>query len=259
MNGEERQRATHKPGDTVVLKGELLLLCTRRARSLPLPGGLRELHEFGEPDAAGIVGESPAAWTLREELARAAARDDHVLLRGESGTGKELAAKVLHQGSKRANGPFVTHNASTFTLSLLASELFGNPANYPNHGMQARKGLLAAADHGTLFLDEIGDCPLEAQVQLLRALDTGEYKLLGETTSRRVDVRVVGATNRDDSRFRGDFFARFLVRVRIPPLRERQEDIPLLIRSWLLERARKYPELAGRFVRVGLLDGRSRR
>jgi DNA-binding NtrC family response regulator len=107
---------------------------------------------------------------------RAAATDDYVLIQGESGTGKELAAAVLHKGSKRAKGPFVAHNASNFTLSLLDSELYGNSANYPNPGMPARQGLFGSADRGTLFLDEVGECPLEVQAHLLRVLDAGTGK-----------------------------------------------------------------------------------
>ena len=121
--------------------------------------------------------------------------------------------------------------------------------------MPARKGIVGTADRGTLFLDEIGDLPLDAQVQLLRVLDEGEYRPVGEATARRVDIRLVGATNQDESRFRGDFHARFDVRVRIPPLRERREDIALLVRHLLLERAREYPELADRLL-MKTADGR---
>ncbi len=131
------------------------------------------------------------------------------------------------------------------------SELYGNSANYPNPGMPARKGLLGTADRGTLFLDEIGDCPLEVQTRLLRVLDAGEYQPVGEATSRRVDVRVVGATNKDDGAFRPDFRARFRDSIRVPPLRERREDIPLLIRHGLLREAHESPDVASRLCRVG--------
>src|SRR5580692_6525282 len=252
VNGGEKTTATLKEGDTILLRRQALLLCVRRPKTLPGP---RALHAYGGPDAHGIVGESPAVWDLREQLARAAATDDYVLVQGESGTGKELAAAVLHKASKRANGPYVPHNASNFTISLLDSELYGNLANYPNHGMPARKGLFGSADRGTLFLDEVGDCPLEVQAHLLRVLDAGEYRPVGDATARRVDVRVIGATNRDDSFFRPDFRARFGRSVRMPPLRERREDIPLLVRHWLLRRAQKYPESASRFLRVGPSGG----
>jgi transcriptional regulator with AAA-type ATPase domain len=236
INGQEVQKATKatlRPGDTVMFRNEVVLLCVLRPRMLPaLPAGFA-LHAFGEPDADGIVGESPAAWRMRAELARVAAGSSHVLIRGESGTGKELAAAVIHHRSNRARGPLVSRNAAVFTSTLIASELFGSPANYPNPGMPARKGLLGTADGGTFFLDEIGDCPLEVQAQLLRVMDQGEYQAVGEATVRHVDVRFVGATNRDESLFREDFLAR----VHLPPLRERREDIPLLARHFLLQQS----------------------
>jgi DNA-binding NtrC family response regulator len=255
FNGQEQPKATLRPGDTVMLRREAVLLCVSRPRVLSEMHGAGELHAFGEPDAHGIVGESPAVWRMRAELARAAGGASHVLIQGDSGTGKELAAAVIHHRSSRASGPFVSRNASAFTSSLIASELFGNPANYPNPGMVARKGLLGTANRGTLFLDEIGDCPLDAQAQLLRVMDQGEYQPVGEAVARRVDVRLVGATNRDESFFRTDFLARFLARVRLPPLRERREDIPLLARHFLLRHAEKSPEVRERLCRKGA-DGR---
>ena len=196
---------------------------------------------------------------MREQLARSAQGHSHVLIQGDSGTGKEMAASVIHKRSSRANGPFVPRNASTFTETLIASELFGNPANYPNPG-PARKGLLGTADKGTLFLDEIGDCPLEVQAQLLRVMDAGEYQPVGEAVARRVDVRFVGATNREESRFRSDLLARFLTRIRLPALRERREDVPLLARHFLLRYAeslepKESQKFRERFCREGT-DGR---
>ena len=252
FNGQERPNAILRAGDTVMFRNEAVLLCVSRPRALPALSPARELHAFGEPDADGIVGESPAVWRMREELARAARGQSHVLIQGDSGTGKEMAAAVIHEMSSRAGEPFVSRNASAFTSSLIASELFGNPPNYPNPGMPARKGLLGTADRGTLFLDEIGDCPLDVQAQLLRVMDQGEYQAVGEAVARRVDVRFVGATNRDESLFRPDFLARFLARVRLPPLRERREDIPLLARHFLLRHIGQSPELRERFCREGL-------
>ncbi len=188
---------------------------------------------------------------LRYAVAQAAATDDYVLVRGESGTGKELTANAIHAGSARAKQPFVSHNASNATLTLLESTLFGNVAHYPSRGDPARKGLFGEADRGTLFFDEIGDMPMEMQTQLLRVLDSGECRQLGADAARRVNVRVIGATNEDGGMFRPDFRARFGLTVRIPPLRERREDIPLLIKHWLLRRADKYPEIGARFMRVG--------
>ncbi len=231
-----------RPGDTLLLKRELLLLCVVRPRTLALPEGLRELHPFGEPDADGIVGESPAAWALRAQLARTAATNDDVLLRGESGTGKELAAAVIHRRSPNANGPRITRNAAAIPETLVAAELFGNLRNYPNPGTPPRPGLVGAAHGGTLFLDEIGELSAETQAQMLRVLDEGEYTVLGESHARRSDFRLVGATNRGDEVFRRDFRARMKALVRLPPLRERREDIAHLVRHLLIARVRSSPE-----------------
>jgi len=252
VNGELRKRATLQPGDTVLLEQGALLLCVRRAMALAGPPE-RALHPFGEPDLVGIVGESPAIWLLRQQIAFAAGTLHHVLIQGETGAGKELTAAAVHLLSRRAKGRFVARNASTFAAGLVASELFGNPANYPNPG-PARKGLVGEADGGTLFLDEIGDCPKDVQVQLLRVMDHGEYQAVGESTVRRADLRVIGATHRDDDFGRDDFLRRFLVRVRVPPVRERREDVPLLIRHHLLSEAKEMPQIE-RFLREGP-DGR---
>jgi DNA-binding NtrC family response regulator len=248
VNGVEKKRAVLQHNDAVLVQGAALLICVLRPQTLPGP---RARRAFGAPDDDKIVGEGPEAYALREAVAKVAATDHDVLIRGESGTGKELVATAIHRRSKRANGPFVERNAATFTVSLADSELFGNAANYPNHGMPARPGLVGAAHQGTAFLDEIGDLPLEVQAKLLRVLDAGRYQLLGEATTRTVDIRFIGATNKDDSAYRPDFRARFRASVRIPPLRERREDIPLLIRHALLREAHKDPDFAKRFCRVG--------
>ncbi len=140
FNGVEKPSATLVPGETVMLRDELVLLCVLRPRMLPELRGVSKLQPFGEADAHGIVGESPEAWELRDQLALAARTNDHVLLRGESGTAKELAAAVIVEQSPRAAGPRVSHNASSFSPALVTSELFGNPADYPNPGTPARKG-----------------------------------------------------------------------------------------------------------------------
>ena len=252
FNGQEKAKGILRPGDTVMFRNEVVLLCVSRPRALPALSPARALHAFGEPDPHGIVGESPAVWRMREELGRAGRGPSHVLIQGESGTGKELAAAVVHAMSRRGAVRWVSCNASAYTSSLSASELFGNQANYPNPGLPARKGLLGTANGTTFFLDEIGDCPLDVQAQLLRVMDHGEYQPLGEAVARRVDVRFIGATNRDESPFRPDFLARFLTRVRLPPLRERREDIPLLARHFLLRHLGELPELEKRFCREGL-------
>jgi DNA-binding NtrC family response regulator len=243
VNGEERDKATLRPGDLLELHRELLLLVALRPRTLVRPSSLAELHAFGEPDADGNVGESPEAWTMRTDLARAAATDDHVLVQGESGAGKELAVGAIRRQSSRAHAPFVACNAAAFPRDLLEAELFGNLANYPQAGIPARKGVVGTAHGGIVYLDEVGELPLEQQGKLLRAMESGEYRVLGEAMPRRADIRVVAATNRGDDVFRSDFLARFKVRVHLPPLRQRREDIALLTRHLLRLRAAKYPDV----------------
>jgi DNA-binding NtrC family response regulator len=153
--------------------------------------------------------------------------------------------------STRAKGPFVARNASSFTMSVVDAELFGHPAHFPSAGTPERKGLFGQADGGTLFFDEVADCPLEVQARLLRVLDEGEYQRVTEAIARRVDIRFVGATNKDLAAFRPDFFARFERIIRIPPLRQRREDIPLLIRHWVLRRVEGDAKLTSRYLRPG--------
>jgi transcriptional regulator with AAA-type ATPase domain len=252
VNGQERKVASLKPGDTVMLRKEALFVCVRRPRTLPAPRGQGDSHAFGEADAAGLVGESAGLWSVREALAWSAPASDHVLIRGETGTGKELVAAAIHRGSKRAEGPFVTHDSSTFTTARLQFELFGNVEHFPNYGIPARKGIFDSADHGTLFLHKLGVCPVAAQVSLLRSLDDGGwYAPVGESIERSADVRVIGATHRDYSLLDSGFRARFIDSITIPPLRERPEDVPLLLRHLMLQRAQRDPEIAERFVRTG--------
>jgi two-component system nitrogen regulation response regulator GlnG/two-component system response regulator HydG len=251
VNGIAAEKAPLTPGDTVLLKGQMLLYCALRVRK---QAGLRYFPEeawapFGETDALGMLGESPAMWRLRDQIAFAAKSAAHVLLRGDSGTGKELAARAIHRLSTRAGKPIVSRNAATFPSGLIDAELFGNAKNYPNAGMPERPGLIGQANGGTLFLDEIGELPRDMQAHLLRVLDAGgEYQRLGEATSRRSDLRLVGATNRAASSLKHDLLARLAVRIEMPPLDARREDIPLLVRHLLLQTAEKSPEIGGRFV-----------
>ncbi len=157
--------------------------------------------------------------------------------------------------SSRGKLPWVPRNSAISTSTLIQSELFGNPAGYPNPESPARTGLLGEAHRRILFFDEIGDCPREVQAQLLRVLELGEYQRQGEAVARHVDVRFLGATNQPDSVFRDDFLARFKKRVRLRPLRERREDIALLILHLLGLRAQKDKTLRERFFKKGI-DGR---
>jgi two-component system nitrogen regulation response regulator GlnG/two-component system response regulator HydG len=249
VNGENVKSAVVKEGDRIMLEGALLLLCVRREVELPNPGGF--IPAFGEPDAAGIIGESAACWRMRAELARLARGEHPVLITGESGSGKELAAYAIHLGSSRAKGPFVTRNLPNIPETLIAFELFGNMRNCPNPNTPARNGAIGEADHGTAFLDEIGECSRATQTALLRLLDKKEIEPIGASTPRTVDVRLVTATNRAVSELKHDLPPRLTARVVVPPLRERREDIPLLVRHWLLRQARETPEDARRFIYAG--------
>ena len=243
------ERAVLVPGDTLLLKSQLLLLCVRRSERMPAPRDFpaEARGAFGQPDALGILGESPAAWRLREQLAFLAKADAGVLITGASGSGKELVARAVHALSRRRAGPFVARNAATLPPGLVDAELFGHARNFPNPGMPERPGLLGEAERGTLFLDEIGEIEHALQAHLLRVLDDGEYHRLGDPRARRADVRIVAATNRAPGALKHDFLARLPLRLALPDLDERREDVPLLVRH-LLRRARgASPDLGPRF------------
>lgn len=251
VNGKVSQASLVREGDTLYLRGQLLLLCTRRPLQMPMLRAYPQERqpEFGGPDVDGMIGESPALWHLRERLAVSARSDQNVLIIGESGSGKELAARAIHRLSHRAGKPLVADNISAIPPSLAAALLFGNKRNFPNPGMEERTGLIGAADGSILFLDEIGDMPEEVQPMFLRVADRhGEYFRLGEEGKiRRSDFRLIGATNRPE-RMRYELKRRFQREVRIPSLNERREDIPLLIRHILETQARQLDEHSGRAV-----------
>jgi two-component system nitrogen regulation response regulator GlnG/two-component system response regulator HydG len=178
---------------------------------------------------------------VREQIAYAAARREHVLVLGETGTGKELVARAVHSASPRGRHRLIARNAATIPASIAAAELFGCAADYPNAGAPERAGLVAEADGSTLFLDEIAELPIELQTQLLRLMDGGDYQRLGDARTRTTNVRIVGATNQSLARLREDVAARFALQVRLPSLAERREDIPLLLRHLIAEIARADP------------------
>jgi two-component system nitrogen regulation response regulator GlnG/two-component system response regulator HydG len=253
-NGQQVNECAVAPGDLLELRGQVLMLCTNRPLSLPAFAPVSTpppLHPFGEADPHGIVGESAAAWELRERIHFVAPRTAHVLIRGPSGTGKELVAQAIHAISTRGRRPLISRNAATFPETLIDAELFGNAKNYPNPGMPERPGLIGDADGSTLFLDEFGELPSGMQAHLLRVLDSGEYQRLGESRPRRADFRLIAATNRPDGYLKEDVLARLRIRVEVPDLNERREDIPLVVRHVLRRIARNDPELARRYFPDG--------
>ncbi|SEP03659.1 sigma-54-dependent transcriptional regulator [Aquisalimonas asiatica] len=194
---------------------------------------------------SGIVGTCKAMRDVFDRITRVAPTTTTVLVLGESGTGKELVARALHEKSERSDGPMITVNCAAIPDSLIEAELFGHEKGAFTGAVGARQGLVESADGGTLFLDEIGELPLAAQARLLRVLQEGEIRRVGSSRPRHVDVRLVAATHRDLSRlvsagdFREDLYFRInVMEIRLPPLRERGEDLPDLARH-LLERARK--------------------
>ena len=183
-----------------------------------------------------IVGSSPALRRVLAQLAKVAPTDSTVLISGETGTGKELVARAIHKRSSRAARAFIRVHCAAIPQSLIASELFGHEKGAFTGALQRRVGRFEAADGGTIFLDEIGELPVETQIALLRVLQEREFERVGGTEPIKVDVRVVAATNRDLGRaveagtFRQDLFYRLNVfPIPVPPLRDRVEDIPLLV------------------------------
>jgi transcriptional regulator with GAF, ATPase, and Fis domain len=210
-----------------------------------------------------IVGTTPAMSEVFRLMESAAPASIAVLIEGETGTGKELVARGIHRASPRADGPFLAVNCAAFTETLLESELFGHRRGAFTGADRDRRGLFEAADGGTVFLDEVGEMPFSMQAKLLRVLQEGEVTPIGDVRPRKVNVRVLSATNRDLSgevargAFRQDLFYRLAAfPIRLPPLRERRDDIPLLAQHILAaaaERQGKFiagfsPEVLGRLV-----------
>jgi transcriptional regulator with GAF, ATPase, and Fis domain len=197
--------------------------------------------ELGERyQTRNIVGRSPSVRELLRMVDKVSNTDAPVLIQGESGTGKELVARAIHFGSRRATEPFVSENVAAVAESLLEAELFGHKKGAFTGADRDRAGLFEVASGGTLFLDEVGDMSLEMQKKILRALQEGEVRPVGAREARKVDVRIIAATHRDleqmikERKFREDLFYRLhVVRLLIPPLRDRREDIPLLVEHFL--------------------------
>ena len=198
-----------------------------------------------------IIGQSSKMLELYDLLEKVAPTKTNILITGESGTGKELVAKAIHYNSPRKDKPFVTLNCGAIPESLIESELFGHMRGAFTDAISTKKGLFEVADEGTIFLDEISELPLMMQVKLLRVLQDGEFKRVGGTEDIRVDVRIISATNKNleeavrEKQFREDLFYRLnVIQIRIPSLRERKEDIPLLTSHFL----KRYSEELGKQI-----------
>jgi len=216
----------------------------------------RDDHEPGDPSSGdapgigarfGIVGDSPPMRELFRLLSRVGPSEATVLVTGENGTGKELVARAIHGSSRRNEGAFVAVNCSAFQDELLESELFGHVRGAFTGAVADKPGLFAAADDGTLFLDEVGDMSPALQVKLLRVLQEGTFQPVGGVETRRVDVRIVAATNRDlgervaGGEFREDLYYRLnVVHLRVPPLRERPGDIDRLVSTFVARLAERH-------------------
>ena len=236
-----KQGAYHfieKPLDLAVFRSlctQALKAVLQRDRIHDLQGQLDEQFGF-----EGIIGTSPAIRQVIKTLRQVAPSNIPVLITGESGTGKELVARSLHNNSKRTKKQFVPLNCAGLSDSILEDELFGHVRGAYTGADKDREGRFEFADGGTLFLDEVGDMPSRMQAKLLRVLESGEVVRLGSNTSKHVDVRLVSATNRDllsltkDGTFREDLYFRIKgVEIHLPALRERREDIPLLVNHYV--------------------------
>ncbi len=235
VNGVRVEHALLEPGH--------VLSIGRCRLDLVVHGGGESLALTPDTQFGGALGGSVAMRSLFARLARAAASPETVLLLGESGTGKELLARALHEHSPRQQAPFVVLDCSALAPTLVEAEIFGHARGAFTGAVQAREGVFEQAHCGTLFIDEIGELPPELQPKLLRALESGEVRRLGENAPRSVDVRVIAATHRDirgrvqSGEFRQDLYYRLaVVEASIPPLRERKDDIPMLTERFLRER-----------------------
>ncbi len=203
---------------------------------------MESMDREGFQRQVGIIGQSPEIQEIIDIVRQVAPTDITVLISGESGVGKEVIMNALHAASKRADKPLVKVNCGAIPEGLIESELFGHEKGSFTSAVEARKGYFEIADGGTIFLDEIGEMPLATQVKLLRVLENGEYMRVGASTPRKADVRVIAATNKDleyevrQKKFRADLYFRLRsVNIQVPPLRERKEDIPLLVEHIIKE------------------------
>ncbi|HZU14111.1 MAG TPA: sigma-54 dependent transcriptional regulator [Chloroflexota bacterium] len=219
---------------------DLLITVRRTIDHRELARKAKAVDETIRDPLDNIIGNTPAMQQVYKTIGRVARSDATILITGESGTGKELVAGAIHFNSHRRNGPYVKVPCASLTESLLESELFGHEAGSFTSAIKTRKGRFEMADGGSIFLDEIGEMSLNTQKKLLRVLQEREFERVGSNTPIKVDTRVVAATNRDlgeevvEGRFREDLYYRLnVIAIELPPLRERMEDVPLLVEHFL--------------------------
>jgi two-component system, NtrC family, response regulator AtoC len=236
-----------KPYDSQQLLATVRRAAERRQLVIDKEVMKRELNRISGP--SGLVGESEVLRQAVENARKVADSEAFVLIQGASGTGKELLAHLLHNESPRRDQPFVAVNCASIPDQLLESELFGHEKGAFTNAYAAKQGLVEVANGGTLFLDEVGDISQATQAKLLRFLETGEFRRVGGTNSMKVEVRVVSASNKDllqevqAGRFREDLLYRLnVVSIKLPPLRERKEDIPLLVDYFLKRKSKSNPK-----------------
>jgi len=226
---------------------ELKIVVENAFRDLSLREELKKLKKAAfETENPQMIGKSPKMLKIFKDIGKVATKDITVLITGESGTGKELVAKAIHLNSSRSLAPFIAINSASIPKDLLESELFGYKRGAFTGAIKDKKGKIETANTGTLFLDEISEIEPELQAKLLRFLQEKEFTPLGSNETLKADVRIIGASNKDlaaavhNGQFREDLYYRFnVVQIKLPPLRERKEDIPLLIKNFLRESVEK--------------------
>ncbi|MCF8070378.1 MAG: sigma 54-interacting transcriptional regulator [Desulfobacterales bacterium] len=230
--GEEAIAMVGFVSDLTVQKQSELAL---KKENLLLRSRIKERYRFGD-----IIGKSPAMQKIYELILKAGITDANVMIFGETGTGKELVARAIHDAGTRSKHPYIPVNCSAITEGLIESEFFGHKKGAFTGAHSDKKGFLSQADIGTLFLDEVGDIGLSMQTKLLRAIEDGSYMPVGDSIVRKSDFRIISATNKNieslvhDGKMRQDFYYRIsVIPITLPPLRERKEDIPLIIEEML--------------------------
>jgi two-component system nitrogen regulation response regulator GlnG len=226
---------------------ELKIVVENAFRDLSLREELKILKKAAlDTENPQMIGKSPKMLKVFKDIGKIAAKDINVLITGESGTGKELVAKAIHYNSSRAPEPFIAINSASIPKDLLESELFGYKRGAFTGAVKDKKGMIETANKGTLFLDEISELGPDLQAKLLRFLQEREFTPLGSNETIKADVRILGASNKDlavavqNGQFREDLYYRFnVVQIKLPPLRERKEDIPLLAKNFLRETTEK--------------------